>query len=60
MLINTSKIFYGDCLVTEMFDIYGNDTYEINDAFYFIAITPDGYYMSCECEYRDLIKKKLN
>ena len=55
-----TKIFYGDFLVTDMFDIYGNDTDIIEDAFSFVALLPNGNYLSCECEYKDLIKKKLH
>lgn len=58
--INTEKIFYDDLLVTDMFDIYGNDTDKIEDAFSFVALAPSGDYIICECEYRDLVKKKLH
>ena len=54
------RIFYDDLLVTDIFDVYGNETDDIDNAFSFVALLPDGRWLTSECLYKDLIRKKLH
>lgn len=57
----TIKLFFREeCLVVDMFDIYGNDTTDPDEAFSIVVFTPDGRFIASECGYKDLIQKKLS
>ena len=55
-----TRVFYYDHLVTDMFDINGEDTANIKDVCTVVVILANDAFDAYDVDYKDLVIKKLH